>query len=126
MALEKYEGPGEIYVNGRLQAEARKCTVTVNSNDNPVNTMRKGFAGFSDGPTSSEASVESAIPKAGYETDFVDHVSNKRDVVLVVKSGARRHRFEGRFTNTSWSNATDETAMITGSFVGGGPKTLGG
>lgn len=126
MALEKYEGPGEIYVNGRLQAEARKISVTVNSNDNPVNTMRKGFSGFSDGPTSSEASIESAVPKLGYETDFVDHVKKKRGVVIVVKFGGQRHRFEGRITSASWSQATDETAMITGSFVGGGPESLGG
>ena len=126
MALTKYEGPGEIYVNGRLQAEAQSCDVAIDANDNAVVTMQKQFAGFSDGAGSSKITVKSAIPRIGYETDFVDFVIKKKDVTLVVKSGGRRHRFEGRFQTSSWSNATDATCMITGEFVGGLPKTLGG
>lgn len=126
MALTKYEGAGELYVNGRLQAEAQKCSVTVDANDNVVVTMQKGFSGFSDGAGSSKITVTSAIPRKGYETDFVDAVTKKKDVAIVVKSGARRHRFEGRFQSASWDNATDATTLLNGEFVGGLPKTLGG
>lgn len=126
MATTKYEGAAEVYVNGRLQAEAQSADVAVDANDNVVTTMQKGFAGFSDGAGSSKITVKSAIPRKGYETDFVAAVTEKKDVVIVVKSGGRRHRFEGRFQSASWGNATDATSMLTGEFIGGSPKTLGG
>ena len=126
MAQTKYEGAGEIYVNGRLQAEASKCDVAVDANDNVVVTMQKGFAGFSDGAGSSKITVTSAIPRKGYETDFVACVVEKKDVVIVVKSGGRRYRHEGRFQSVSWGNATDASTMLVGEFVGGLPKARGG
>jgi hypothetical protein len=126
MALTKYEGAAELYVNGRLQAEAQSADVAIDANDNVVVTMQKGFAGFSDGAGSSKITVKSAIPRKGYETDFVAAVNEKKDVTIVVKSGGRRHRFEGRFQSVSWGNGTDATSMLTGEFVGGTPKTLGG
>jgi hypothetical protein len=126
MAQTKYEGAAEIYVNGRLQAEAQSADATVDANDNPVVTMQKGFAGFSDGAGSSKVTIKSAIPRKGYETDFVDAVVKKRDIAIVIKSGARRHRFEGRFQSAAWGNGTDATCMLTGEFVGGLPKSLGG
>lgn len=126
MAQTKYEGAAEIYVNGRLQAEAQSCDVTVDANDNAVVTMQKGFAGFSDGAGSSKLTIKSAIPRIGYETDFVDAVVKKKDIAIVVKSAGRRHQFHGRFQSAAWGNATDATTMLTGEFVGGLPKTLGG
>lgn len=126
MAQTKYEGAAEIYVNGRLQAEAESSEAKVDANDNVVNTMQKGFAGFSDGAGSSTISINSAIPRAGYETDFVAAVVEKKSVVVVIKSGARRHRFEGRFQSAAWGNGTSATSMLKGEFVGGSPKTLGG
>lgn len=126
MAQTKYEGAAEIYVNGRLQAEAESGEATVDANDNVVNTMQKGFAGFSDGAGSSKVTITSAIPRKGYETDFVDAVVDKKDITIVIKSGARRHRFEGRFQSASWGNGTSATSMLKGEFVGGSPKSLGG
>lgn len=126
MAQTKYQGAAEIYVNGRLQAEAQSADVSIDANDNVVVTMLKGFAGFSDGAGSSKITIKSAIPRKGYETDFVDAVDQKKDVAIVVKSGGRRHQFEGRFQTANWSNATDATSMITGEFIGGSPKTRGG
>lgn len=126
MSTTKYEGAAEIYVNGRLQAEAQSADVTVDANDNVVTTMQKGFAGFSDGAGSSKITVKSAIPRKGYETDFVDAVVKKKDLTLVVKSGGRRYQFFGRFQSAAWGNATDATSMLTGEFVGSSPKALGG
>lgn len=123
--LQKYEGVGEIYVNARLLAEASKLTVTVTSNDQKVMTMKKGLAGFSDGPTESSITVESAIPRKGYEYDFVNAVNKKLAVRIVVKSGGKRHSFNGRFSQAEWSNSVDAPSLITGQFMGGAPESLG-
>ncbi len=123
--LTKYEGVGEIYVNARLLAEASKMTVTITSNDNEVNTMKRGFAGFSDGPTKVAISVESAIPKKGFESDFVTAVVQKKAVRITVKSGGKRITVNGRFTQSEFSNSVDAPALLTGQFMGGVPEILG-
>lgn len=123
--VNKYEGVGEIYVNARLLAEASKCTVTVVSNDQKVMTMKRGLAGFSDGPTESSISIESAIPRKGYEFDFVNAVNKKLTVRIVVKSGGKRHQFSGRFSQAEWSNSVDSPSMISAQFQGGAPESLG-
>lgn len=121
----KYEGVGEIYVNARLLAEANKCEVTITSNDQKVMTMKKGMAGFSDGPTETSISVESAIPRKGFESDFVTAVAQKKAIRITVKSGGKRITVNGRFTESRFSNSVDSPAMISGSFSGGAPEILG-
>lgn len=116
--MEKYEGVGLIYLNGRLLAQATKVSVTVKSNDNVVNTMVLGFNGFSDGPGNAEATIESAIPKKGYEVDFVECVRKKKTVDVVVLSGGQRHKTQGRITEAKWDNATDSTTLMSASYMG--------
>jgi hypothetical protein len=124
--MDKYEGKGVIQLNGRTLAEATKISVTVKSQDNPVVTMIKGFTGFSDGPGMTEATIENAVPIKGYEFDFVEAVRTKATVKLVTMSGGRRHQTEGRIGESSWSNQTDSTTLISASFTGKMLKSLGG
>lgn len=124
--MNLYEGAAVIQINGRTLAEATKVTITVTSNDMEVNTMAQGFAGFSDGPGKTEVSIENAVPKRGYEFDFVEAVRSKQAVTIVALSGARRHRTEGRIKDASWSNATDATTLLSANFTGKMLKSLGG
>ena len=126
MALETYEGPAEIYVNGRLLAQATKSSFSVKGNNNPVNTMKLGLAGKSDGARSAEGSVETAIPRKGYEYDFVDKVRTGAYLRVVVKSGGQRHTFDCWVETVDWSNATDSPAAKTISFMGRAPDSVGG
>jgi hypothetical protein len=123
--LQKYEGVGEIYVNARLLAEASKVEVTITSNDQKVMTMKKGMAGFSDGPTETTISIESAIPRKGFESDFVTAVTQKKPVRITVKSGGKRITVNGRFTEARFNNQVDSPAMLSGSVSGGAPEILG-
>lgn len=123
--VNKYEGVGEIYVSGRLLAEASKCTWTVVSNDQKVMTMKRGLAGFSDGPTETSISIESAIPRKGYEYDFVTAVKEKKTVTIVTKSGGKRHQVSGRFSQAEWSNSVDSPSLITAQFQGGAVDSVG-
>lgn len=124
--MNLYEGAAEIQVNGRTLAEATKVTIRVMSNDFEVNTMHQGLAGFGDGPGKTEVTIESAVPKRGYEFDFVEAVRAKKTVTIVSKSAGRRHRTEGRIKDAEWSNQTDAPTLLTANFSGKMIKSLGG
>jgi hypothetical protein len=125
-SLNNYEGPSEIYVQGRLLAEAVKASFSVKANNNPVVTMRKGLAGKSDGARSSEGTIETAIPRAGYEYDFVEKVIGGAYIRVVVKSGGQRHTFDCWVESVDLSNATDTPAAKTITVMGGPPDSVGG
>lgn len=126
MALENYEGPAEIYAQGRLLAECQKFTLTVKANNNKVYTMKRGLAGKSDGPRESEASIENAIPRKGYEVDFQQHCLKGKVLSIVYKSGGQRHTTDMWVDEVQSSNATDNPAAQNVSLSGGPPKSVGG
>lgn len=125
-AMNTYEGPGELYFQARLLAEATKCSVRVNGNNNKVATMKKGLAGKSDGATESEITIENAIPRKGYESDFLEKCVKKEYVRLVVISGGQRHTFNGWVESVEWNNAVDSPAAISMTMVAGAPDSVGG
>lgn len=118
MALKKYVGAAEFYARGKLLAEATRLTVTDTSNDRPVMTMIGGMSGFSDGPPTAEASIESAIPKAGMEFDFRDAVDKKETFTIVHVCAGVRRTYEGRLSNVTTSQSVDSAASVSASFTG--------
>jgi hypothetical protein len=126
MADIQYEGVAQIFINGRAQAQAKKVTVRGASNDQPVKTMGLGLAGFSDGAGETDIDVESAVPKKGFETSFVRHVTEKKTMSIVYKSGGTRIQVTGRFLTYEISNDVDNPAMTSGAFKGGPAKLTGG
>lgn len=124
--MENYEGPAEIYISGRLQAEAVNAKYSIKANANRVVTMRKQLAGKSDGATSSDIAITSAVPRRGMEFDFRTAVIQKKYFTIVVKSAGQRVQFEGWFEDVEWSNAVDAATMTSANFVAGEPKILGG
>lgn len=119
MSLTKYQGPGEIYANGRLLAEAASITVRTMSNSNKVRTMKKGLAGFSAGPTEVEIRIESAVPKAGYEVDFKTACERKLTMEIIhVDAGNVRRRYEGWIDDVEQGQSNDAAATLSANFVG--------
>lgn len=113
-----YAGAGEVYLNGRLLAEIEECERQLQSNDNEVNTMIKGFAGFSDGPTHVRITGTTAIPKAGYEVDYERAVRLKLTVTFVFIDGGQRLTHVGRITDLTSSRSTSASAKANFTFVG--------
>lgn len=124
--LQKYEGRGQIYVNGRLLAEATRIQFTVRNNDSQVMTMNKGMAGFADGATTSEGTVTTAIPRKGFEKNFVRAVMEREDCRIVTRVGGVRFQFEARFGEASWDQAADSATLLSAPWSGGEPKMIGG
>lgn len=116
--VDDYEGVGEVHVNGRQIAEAKSVRVTVSTNDRQVTTMKKGHAGFSKGPTTTEAVVAQAVPKAGYPVDWEELVVKRTSIRLVVMHAGKRRTHVGRFTSYESSNSTEDSAEATLNFTG--------
>lgn len=126
MAVDLYAGKAEIYLNGRLLAEAQSINLTVNSNDIQVGTIQKGFAGFSDGATNCEAQIDSAVPRKGFEMDFQRAVAEKKTIVLVLKiTATQKIRAAGRLTTAQNQSGFNTETKASTTFMGGKPDFIG-
>lgn len=122
MGFRRYEGALEMRVDGTLLAEATSGSVREASNDRPVTTMHQGLAGFSDGPATAEAQVSTAIPRRGFEFNFLRALSEKREVEVVLKVGGKRRTYAMKVMEADVSGSTDASAVhnirMQGRFVG--------
>lgn len=124
MALERYEGPGVVMMDGSLLAEVTSCRVRLASNNNRVRTMRKGLAGRSKGPREAEITCSNAVPVAGLEQEFVEKVINDADVQIVIVFGGRRYQYDGWLEDVSHNNDTDAAAGCDFTVVAAAPKII--
>ena len=122
---QSYEGAGTIAINGRILAEATKFTWTIDTQDNDVLTMRKGLAGFSDGPTKIEMTIDSAVPRKGLESPWFDILLGRKPVSATFKFGGKRITASGRFKTLDGSQDVSSPASATVKFVGGEPEARG-
>lgn len=120
--LTVYEGPGEIQLGSKTLAEATSVRITIAPNAASVVTMKKGMAGFSDGAVSCTLAVESAVPKAGLEVDFIDLCINLRPVTVSVLFAGKRYSFDGKVTDLSTSNAVGSAASASFTVTTGRPR----
>lgn len=116
--MKLYEGPAKVYVNGRLLAEATRVSLDLNANNSQVVTMVEGLAGKSDGPRTVTGTIETAIPRRGYEVDFFDLVRSGETFDLVYVSGGKRHTCEVWAETAGLANGTQQAAAKSVSIVG--------
>lgn len=117
--MNDYEGKGAVFANGVLFSDMATMRVTVSTNDNPVITQPKGFAGFSAGSTRTEATVTMPPLRDGMRVDWLEDVILPRKTVrLEYEHMGKRRVHEGRFTSYEHSTSVDQTAEVTLSFVG--------
>jgi hypothetical protein len=121
-ALTKYQGPGEIQVDGKTLAEATSVTVTVTPSSTPVNTMKKGFGGRSKGPVVCTIEVENAIPIAGLEVDFIQKCIDDEDITVTMIIGNKRRAFDGYISGTRANYATGSAAGASFTVMAGKPR----
>lgn len=123
--LNTYEGKADIFVNGRVLAEAVSTRVRIIANNNKVMTMKRGLAGKSDGPREAEMTIENAIPRAGFEQDFFDYCKKGAYLRVVLKSGNQRHQFDMWVESAEINNATDRPASLSAELMGTAPESRG-
>ena len=111
--MDRYEGKGKVFVNGRLQAECSSVRVREISNNQPVHTFHKDLAGKSDGPNEAEITLEGAIPVAGYETSFDDALIDKAFMQVTTAHGGKRNTYDCWVDDFETSHAVNQTANYT-------------
>ncbi len=124
MALDKYEGPAEVQFDQSTLAEAQSVSITVNGNNNPVTTMKKGFAGRSRGATTVEIQVENAVPKGGLEAEFIEKCVENADVVITHLYAGRQYIYEGYIDSVEATQGTDAPATISFTAMAGPPTII--
>ena len=124
MALTRYEGPAEVYVNGQLLAQARTARLRLISNNNRVYTMIGGMVGRSRGPRETEASVESAVPISGLEVDFRELLVNDADITMILVDGGKRIQADGWIDDVESTRDAQQPAAINFNFAGGPARIL--
>lgn len=121
MALQDYT-KADIFLNGVLIAEATGITVNHRPGKNPVNTMNKGFAGFSPGSASMEVQIESAVPRVGTDMDFVALAYGNTTVDIVFFGRSKKMKSKGQVTDASERYGTDQPASFSLTLVCSPPE----
>lgn len=124
MSLDRYEGPGEVQFNSRTLAEAVSISTNIASNSSEVLTMKKGLAGRSAGPTRTEISVESAVPKGGMELEFAEMCVKDADVTITHRFAGKTYIYEGWIDSVESSQSTDSPASVSFSVIAGPPRII--
>lgn len=120
----RYEGPGEVQLDGRTLAEATSVSVSVAPNSTAVRTMKKGLAGRSSGPVECTIRVANAVPKAGFEGDFLEKCVADVDVTVTVIVGGKRLAFDGWITSFDAEYSVGSSAGATFTVMAGKPRRL--
>jgi hypothetical protein len=125
--LGDYEGPGQVFYQGSLLADATMVRVRHNRNGSEVLTMSKGFAGMTAGAFKSEITVENAVPKnitAQGNPDFVDAMVKGKHVRVVVVHGGKRYGYDGVIDSCDIDNSAKDAAASNFVMFAPRPKVL--
>jgi hypothetical protein len=118
MALQTY-AELKLYIDGSEQLEATNVSVEINPQRNPVDTMGKGRAGYTEGARIITVTGNAAVPAAGLEFDWFS-ASIKGTVHSVqVPVGNKVLKFKGVFQTSSASQSVN--AATESSFTIEGP-----
>jgi hypothetical protein len=124
MALEQYEGPGEIQFDNSTLAEATSLSIQVNGNNNPVTTMKKGLSGRSRGAVTVDIQVENAVPKGGLEKEFIEKCVENADVQITHLYAGRQYIYPGYIDSVDAQQGVDAPASISFTVVAQPPTIV--
>jgi len=113
MSLDSYEGPGEVQVDQNTLAEATSISVQLNGNNNPVTTMKKGYAGNSKGAGTVDIQVENAVPKAGMEVDLIEKVKAGASITITHVWAGKTYVYPGIVDSVDIQQGTDSPASVS-------------
>jgi|JI10StandDraft_1071094.scaffolds.fasta_scaffold166266_2 hypothetical protein len=87
MALDLYD---QIYafINGDLLVEATQVQTGLESDDQKIMTLIKGFAGIAPSPDVRVVKVENVVPSTGFEFDFERAKLDRTLIEIKLQSGA--------------------------------------
>ncbi len=119
MALDVYD---QIYafINGYLLVEATQIQTGLESDDQRILTLIKGFAGISPSPDVRVVKVENVVPSTGFEFDFERAKLNRELIEIKLQSGATGKSMisKGFLLNVNLDGGVGKATTVSFDFVG--------
>jgi hypothetical protein len=119
MSFSRYEGPAKIQVNGRTIAEAVSSTLSMDGGRKPVLTMHKGLGGFAQGPIQGSVEMEQAVPKSGFDQDFLTLLQSGSEVEISIAAAGKRIIVPAVINTFELRNGVDTAAGVRTQWVCG-------
>jgi hypothetical protein len=109
-----------LFINGKLMVESISLQTVLESDDQKVMTLVKGFAGITPSPDIRTVKVENAVPSTGFEFDFERAKKERWLVELRLQSGAtgKTMTSKGFFLHVSVEAGVGKTLTVGFEFVG--------
>lgn len=119
MALALYDQV-YVFIDGALLSEALTVATGIESDDQDVATMVKGFSGVSPGPQRRTVKVESAVPSSGFEYPFEKKYKDRSVVEIKLQSGSTGKSMvsSGFFTNVNVDAGVGKATTVSFEFKG--------
>lgn len=117
MAIEIYE-KAVVFVDGQMLSESTSVTIDTDPKLNVIETMQKGMAGFSPGAEATTISVDSAVPRAGFEVNYIKRVQNVQVVEITVLAHGQKTTCTGCITKVSQKYGVGTAANVSFEFLG--------
>jgi len=87
-------GQGYVSIDGALLSQNQEFTLTLEGDDQDVETIPLGWAGITETPKKSMLTLKSALPPAGFEFDPFKSVANaETHVVKIQLTSGKSYRF---------------------------------
>lgn len=117
MALQHYSSAA-IFVDGSLLSEASEVNIETNPALVEIMTMQKGFAGVSPGAEKTSISVTSAVPRVGFELDYLDKCQGVKVVEVTVFAHGKKTTCKGFLSNVKQTYGVNKEATVSFDFIG--------
>lgn len=120
MAQTIYAGPATLLYLGRPCLEVDSTKLSLATNNKPVFTGRKGYAGHTKGPKVYTLPVTNALPSTGPEVDWMAIAAAQEVITLGVKFATKTYTLEGQVTECDVNDggAQGEAIKISFNFTG--------
>jgi hypothetical protein len=111
-SLQSY-AVGYISVDGKTLVEETSMTIEKKSGLNPVLTVIGGFAGMSQGATTAEISIDSAVPTRDFEFNPDRYMRLGSVVEVTIQMAGRLTTCKGYITESSYSHSVGDAAKLS-------------
>jgi len=113
-----YSAPGFIDYSGVPALQPNSVDFNIETDNKDVNTLLLGRAGHSAGSKSVKASVNSAIPAAGLEIDWVGIADAQQEVNLGFHLAGKVYNCKGDVRSVKLGTSTDKANEVSFEFSG--------
>jgi hypothetical protein len=111
-------------LDGQLLVEEMEIQWDYDPANSIIKTQQKGFAGVTPGAGGFNVSVNSAVPRAGTEVDYVSLVANRTAVEGIVVSGGKKLVSKGFIMKLGGKGGVNQDTTVSFDYSGSEPEEM--